>query len=74
VRNKRFPLGFLILKLRGFSAKDDKLFWWRGIKYKIYEFKKIAPRIFKGKFGDCSIEYPKDPKNYSTAWGWANLL
>ncbi len=46
------------------TIKDDKVFWWAGIKYKIYELEKIAPRSFKFKSGECSIEYPKDPKNY----------
>ena len=35
-----------------------------GVKHKIYECEKVAPRIWKIEFGDCSIEYPKDPKNY----------
>jgi len=32
--------------------------------YKIYELEKVAPQIWNIKFGDCSIEYPNDPKNY----------
>jgi hypothetical protein len=35
-----------------------------GVKHKIYECEKVAPKIWKIEFGDCSIEYPKDPKNY----------
>jgi hypothetical protein len=35
-----------------------------GGKYKIYELEKVAPHIWNIKFGDCSIEYPKDPENY----------
>ena len=46
------------------TIKDDKVFWWAGSKYKIYELEKVAPKSFKVKFGDCSLEYPKDPKNY----------
>ena len=46
------------------TIKDDKVFWWAGSKYKTYELEKVAPKSFKVKFGDCSLEYPKDPKNY----------
>jgi hypothetical protein len=35
-----------------------------GGKYKIYELEKVSPKIWKIEFGDCSIEYPDDPKNY----------
>ncbi len=35
-----------------------------GGKYKIYEFEKFAPQIWKVKFGDGTIEFPKDPRNY----------
>lgn len=49
------------------SIKDGKVFKWTpvgGGKYKIYELEKSFPRIWNIKFGDCSIEYSNDPKNY----------
>jgi len=49
------------------TIKDGKVLNWGttgGGKYKIYEFERVAPQIWKIKFGDCSIEYPKDPRNY----------
>jgi hypothetical protein len=49
------------------SIKDGKVFKWHtvgGGKYKIYELEKILPQIWNIKFGNCSIEYPNDPKNY----------
>jgi len=49
------------------TIKDGKILNWGatgGGKYKIYELEKAAPQIWKLKFGDCSIEYPQDPRNY----------
>ena len=49
------------------TIKDGKVLNWGvtgGGKYKIHELEKAAPKIWKIKFGDASIEYPKDPRNY----------
>lgn len=49
------------------SWDNEKVLNWGatgGSKYKIYEFEKLAPQIWKVKFGDGSIEYPKDSRNY----------
>jgi hypothetical protein len=59
------------------SIKDDKVFKWPtvgGDKYKIYELEKIYPQIWNIKFGDCSIEYPNDPKNYLHRLGVGNPI
>ena len=56
-----------ILPFPSFTIKDGKVRNWGvfgGGKYKIYELEKISPQIWNIKFGDCSIEYPNDPKNY----------
>jgi len=56
-------LGF-ISPIPSFTIKDGKVLKFAGSKYKIYELEKVAPQIWKIEFGDCSIEYPNDPKNY----------
>ena len=59
-------LGF-VSPIPALTIKDGKVLNWGatgGGKYKIYEFEKVAPQIWKVKFGDCSIEYLKDPRNY----------
>jgi hypothetical protein len=33
-------------------------------RYKLYELEKFAPKVCNIKFGNGSIEYPKDPNNY----------
>jgi len=56
-----------ILPFPSFTIKDGKVRNWGvfgGGKYKICELEKVAPQIWNIKFGDCSIEYPNDPKNY----------
>jgi len=63
-----------VTPIQAVTIKDDKLFWWAGIKYKIYELEKIAPRNFKVKFGDCSIEYPNDSKNYLYRLGVSKFI
>lgn len=45
-----------------------------GGKIKIYEFEKVAPQIWKIKFGDCSIEYPNDPNNYLACLGIGKFI
>jgi hypothetical protein len=45
-----------------------------GVKHKIYECEKVAPKIWKIEFGDCSIEYPKDPKNYLQRLGIGKFI
>jgi len=59
------------------SIKDGKVFEWGpigGVKYKIYELEKIYPQIWKIKFGDCSLEYPNDPKNYLHRFGVGKFI
>jgi hypothetical protein len=46
------------------TVKDGKVLIWETMKHKIYECEKVAPKIWKIEFGDFSIEYPNDPKNY----------
>lgn len=49
------------------TIKDGKVLNWGatgGGRYKIHELEKVAPQIWKIKFGNVSIEYPKDPRNY----------
>jgi hypothetical protein len=59
------------------TIKDGKVIN-RGVvgggKYKIYEFEKVAPQIWKIKFGGCSIEYPNDPKNYIARLGIGKFI
>jgi len=45
-----------------------------GGKTKIYEFEKVAPQIWNIKFGDCSIEYPRDPNNYLNRLGIGKFI
>ena len=45
-----------------------------GGKYKIYEFERAQPQIWKIKFGDCSIEYPNDPNNYLSRLGIGKFI
>jgi len=61
--------GFLdfILPMQALTIKDGKVLEWGefgGGKYKVYELEKVAPRLYQVRFGNCSIEYSKDPKNY----------
>ena len=56
-----------ISPIQHLTIRDDKVFKFAafgGGKYKIYELEKVDPKIWKIEFGDCSIEYPNDPKNY----------
>jgi hypothetical protein len=49
------------------TIKDGKMLEWvtiGGGKYIVYEFEKAMPRVYQVRFGNCSIEYSKDPKNY----------
>lgn len=49
------------------TIKDGKVLIWASTspsKYKIYELGKVAPHIWKVEFGNGTIEYPNDPKNY----------
>jgi hypothetical protein len=45
-----------------------------GGKIKIYEFEKVAPQVWTIKFGDGSIEYPNDPKNYLAHLGIGKFI
>lgn len=56
-----------ILPMRALTIKDGKVLEWGehgGGKYKVYELEKVAPKLYQVRFGNCSIEYSKDPKNY----------
>ena len=51
----------------GLTIKDEKVLEWApvgGGKYKVYELEKTLPRLYQVRFGNCSIDYSKDPKNY----------
>lgn len=56
------------------TIKDGRVFIWGGMKYKPYELEKVAPQIWSIQFGDCSIEYPKDPKNYLNRLGLGKFI
>jgi hypothetical protein len=56
------------------TIKNGKVLHWGGSKYKIYELEKGAPQIWKVQFGNCSIEYPKDSKNYLCRLGVGDLI
>jgi hypothetical protein len=45
-----------------------------GGKIKIYEFEKVAPQVWTIKFGEGSIEYPNDPKNYLAHLGIGKFI
>ena len=57
----------LVSPIPALTIKDGKVLNWGttgGGRYKIHELEKAAPQIWKIKFGNASIEYPKDPRNY----------
>jgi hypothetical protein len=56
------------------TIKNGKVTEWGGMKYKMYELEKAAPQIWSIQFGDCSIEYPKDPKNYLNRLGLGKFI
>lgn len=59
-------LGF-ISNIPSLSIKDGKVLKWApvgGAKYKIYELEKALSKVYEVRFGNCSIEYSQDPKNY----------
>ena len=56
------------------TIKEGKVFNWGSIKYKTYELEKVAPQIWSIQFGDCSIEYPNDPKNYLNRLGLGKFI
>lgn len=43
-------------------------------KYKIYDLERIAPWIWTIAFGNCTIEYPKEPNNYLARLGMGNCI
>ncbi|OGP63410.1 MAG: hypothetical protein A2170_06775 [Deltaproteobacteria bacterium RBG_13_53_10] len=45
-----------------------------GVKHKIYECEKVAPKIWNIRFGDCSIDYPNDPNNYLHRLGMGRFI
>jgi len=61
--------GFLdiVSPMPAVTIKDGTVLEWAAVgggKYKLYELEKVAPRVFQVRFGNCSIEYSKDPGNY----------
>ncbi len=57
----------VISNIPSLSIKDGKVLKWApvgGVKYKIYELEKAIPKVYEVRFGNCSIEYSQDPKNY----------
>jgi hypothetical protein len=66
--NERSFLDFISPE-RFVTIKEGKVFNWGAIKNRTYELEKVAPHIWSIQFGDCTIEYPNDPKNYLNRLG-----
>jgi hypothetical protein len=67
---KKTPLGLEEKQFYDFVAPFPSLTMKAGIvhrfggsKYPTYNLEKVAPRVWKIKFGEGSVEYPNDPKN-----------
>jgi hypothetical protein len=45
------------------TVKNGKVHKWGGSQHPIYNLEKVAPRIWKIKLGESSVEYPNGPKN-----------
>jgi hypothetical protein len=75
-RNEKRFLDF-VSPIPALTIQDGKVIN-RGVpgggKIKIYEFETVAPKIWKIKFGDCSIEYPNDPNNYLARLGIGKFI
>lgn len=50
--------------LSNVNIKDGKMLTFAAWKTSVYNMEKNNPSRWKIKFGSCSIEFPKDPKNY----------
>jgi hypothetical protein len=63
--------------MRALTIKDGKVLEWGEVgrgKYKVYELEEALPRLYQVRFGNCSIEYSKDPRITSSAWERENVL
>jgi hypothetical protein len=59
------------------TIKNGKVLIWgktSPIKNMIYELGKVAPEIWKVEFGNGSLEYPTDPKNYLYRLGLGKFI
>jgi hypothetical protein len=61
--------GFLnfISPLPAFTLENGKVLVWGAVgggKYKVHEFEKYLPRVYKVLFADGSLDYSKNPNNY----------
>jgi hypothetical protein len=63
-----------ILTIMGGKVINRGIVGGGGVKHKIYESEKVAPKIWRIEFGDCSIEYPRDPKNYLNRLGIGKFI
>jgi hypothetical protein len=45
------------------TVKGGKVLRFGGSQQPIYNLEKLAPRVWKIKLGEGSVEYPNDPKN-----------
>jgi hypothetical protein len=85
---KKAPLGLeekqtydFVSPFPSLTIKNEKVHKFGGSKTPVYNLEKTAPKVWKIKLGEASIEYPNDPKNllYRLRPGrcisgyWANL-
>ena len=88
LRIKKTPLGMeekqtydFISPFPSLTIKNERVHKFGGSKTPVYNLEKTAPKVWKIKLGEASIEYPNDPKNllYRLRLGrcisgyWANL-
>ncbi len=63
------------------TIKASRVYRFGGSQTPVYNLEKVAPRVWKIKLGEASVEYPNDPKNllYRLSLGkcitgyWGNL-
>jgi hypothetical protein len=67
---KKTPLGLEEKKFYDFvspfpslTIKGDRVYQFGGGQHPVYNLEKVAPRVWKIRFGEGSIEYPNNPKN-----------
>lgn len=67
---KKTPLGLeekqfydFISPFPSLTIKDERVYKFGGSRTPIYNLEKTAPKVWKIKLGEGSIEYPNDPKN-----------
>ncbi len=88
LRIKKTPLGLeekqtydFISPFPSLTIKNERVHKFGGSKTPVYNLEKTAPKVWKIRLGEASVEYPNDPKNllYRLRPGrcisgyWANL-